>query len=296
MNYSMIAYIIGWLLNIEAAFMILPCITGLIYRESSVKAFLITMGVCLLIGLPLTRKKPENKTFFTRDGFITVALCWIIMSIMGGLPFLFSGVITNPVDALFETVSGFTTTGASILTEVETVPKSILFWRSFTHWIGGMGVIVFLLTLLPMSGGSHMSLMKAESPGPSVSRLVPKVKSTAKILYLIYLGMSIVELILLLAGGMPLFDSLTTMFGTAGTGGFGIKNDSMAGYSTYLQVVVTVFMILFGVNFNVYFLILMKKPLQALKSTELRAYLGIIGAAILIIACGRNVPGRFWLC
>ncbi|OUO81177.1 potassium transporter KefA [Blautia sp. An249] len=284
MNYSMIAYIIGWLLNIEAAFMILPCITGLIYRESSVKAFLITMGVCLLIGLPLTRKKPENKTFFTRDGFITVALCWIIMSIMGGLPFLFSGVITNPVDALFETVSGFTTTGASILTEVETVPKSILFWRSFTHWIGGMGVIVFLLTLLPMSGGSHMSLMKAESPGPSVSRLVPKVKSTAKILYLIYLGMSIVELILLLAGGMPLFDSLTTMFGTAGTGGFGIKNDSMAGYSTYLQVVVTVFMILFGVNFNVYFLILMKKPLQALKSTELRAYLGIIGAAILIIA------------
>lgn len=149
MNYSMIAYIIGWLLNIEAAFMILPCITGLIYRESSVKAFLITMGVCLLIGLPLTRKKPENKTFFTRDGFITVALCWIIMSIMGGLPFLFSGVITNPVDALFETVSGFTTTGASILTEVETVPKSILFWRSFTHWIGGMGLSSFSLPYFP---------------------------------------------------------------------------------------------------------------------------------------------------
>ncbi len=283
MNYSIIRYIIGWVLTLEAALMVPSCITALIYQESEILSFLMTMVLCLLIGIPLIRKKPEKKIIYVKEGFVTVALCWIVLSIMGALPFLFSGAIKNPVDALFETVSGFTTTGASILKEVEGLPYSILFWRSFTHWIGGMGVLVFLLSFLPMVGGSYMNLMKAESPGPSVSRLVPKVKSTAKILYEIYIGMTILEIILLLAGGMPLFDALTTAFGTAGTGGFGIKNDSIASYSVYIQVVVTIFMILFGINFNVYYLILMRKMKQAAKNEEVRWYLLIIAGAIALI-------------
>ena len=283
MNYSMIAYITGWVLKVEAAFLILPCIVALIYREEDVRAFLLSILICGGTGLILTRKRPRSTMFNIKEGYVTVALCWIVMSIMGALPFLFSGTITNPVDALFETVSGFTTTGASILTDVEVVSKCVLFWRSFTHWIGGMGVLVFLLTVLPMVGGSHMNLMKAESPGPSVSRLVPKVRSTAKILYEIYIAMTILQVILLLIGRMPLFDALTITFGTAGTGGFAILNDSLASYSTYIQVVVTIFMILFGVNFNVYFLILAKHVIQALKIEELWGYLGVIAAAILII-------------
>lgn len=283
MNYSIIFYIIGWILNFEAVFMALPCIVAVIYREPAGWTFVITMVICLVIGIPLVIKKPKNQIFYTAEGFVTTALCWIVLSVMGALPFLFSGTIPNPVDAIFETVSGFTTTGASILKEVEPLPYSILFWRSFTHWIGGMGVLVFILTLLPLTGGYHMNLMKAESPGPSVSRLVPKVQSTAKILYGIYIGMTVLEIVLLLVGGMPLFDALTTSFGTAGTGGFGIKNDSIASYSAYLQNVVTIFMILFGVNFNIYFLIISGKAIQGLKSEELRYYLGIIGATILII-------------
>ena len=228
---------------------------------------------------------------YTKEGYVAVALGWIVMSILGAVPFLLTGAITNPVDALFETVSGFTTTGASILTDVEVLPKCLLFWRSFTHWIGGMGVLVFLLMILPAVGGSHMNLMKAESPGPSVGKLVPKVKSTAKILYGIYIFLSILQVVLLLLGKMPLFDALTTTFGTAGTGGFGIHNSSIAGYSTYIQVVVTIFMILFGVNFNVYFLLLGKKVAQAFKCEELRWYLGIITAAVLCI--GWNIRGMF---
>ncbi|MEG0988500.1 MAG: TrkH family potassium uptake protein [Clostridium sp.] len=283
MNYSIIFYIMGWILNFEAAFMVLPCIVAIIYGESAGWSFVITMAICLVIGVPLVIKKPKNKVFYTAEGFVTTALSWIILSIMGAIPFLLCGAITNPVDAIFETVSGFTTTGASILKDVEILPRSILFWRSFTHWIGGMGVLVFILTLLPLAGGYHMNLMRAESPGPSVSRLVPKVQSTAKILYGIYIGLTLLEILLLLLGKMPLFDSLTISFGTAGTGGFAIKNDSMAGYSPYLQNVATVFMILFGINFNIYFLILSGKFLQALKSEELKFYLGIIGTAILVI-------------
>ncbi|RGY95866.1 TrkH family potassium uptake protein [Clostridium sp. AM58-1XD] len=283
MNYAMIAYITGWVLNIEAAFMVLPCFVALIYGEKDISAFLITILLCLIPGILLVRKKPAKRIFYVREGYVTVALCWIVMSIMGGLPFLFSQAIVNPIDALFETVSGFTTTGASILKDVEALPKCVLFWRSFTHWIGGMGVLVFLLSVLPAVGGYHMNLMKAESPGPAVSRLVPKVQSTAKILYGIYIAMTILQILLLLAGRMPLFDAVTTTFGTAGTGGFGIKNDSMAGYSTYIQVVVTIFMILFGINFNVYFLILARKFSQAWKAEEVRWYLGIIAAAILVI-------------
>lgn len=285
MNYSIIIYLIGMILKIEAAFMVLPAVTALIYQEPSGAAFLITMVICLTIGIPLNWKKPVKKAFYTKEGFVTVALSWIILSIMGAIPFFISRCIPNPVDALFETVSGFTTTGASILSDVEALPHCMLIWRSFTHWIGGMGVLVFILSLLPLTGGYHMNLMKAESPGPSVSKLAPKVQSTAKILYSIYLVMTVIQILLLLAGGMPLFDTICTAFGTAGTGGFGIKNDSMASYSPYLQNITTIFMILFGVNFNAYFFIMTRKFAQAFKIEEVRYYFGIIGVSILIISC-----------
>ena len=285
MNYSIIIYIIGYILEIEAAFMALPLVTSIIYRETSGYAFLITIILCLALGIPMTYKKSSKKAFYTKEGFVTVALSWIVLSIMGAVPFVISGSIPHPVDALFETVSGFTTTGASILTDVEALPHCILIWRSFTHWIGGMGVLVFILSLLPLTGGYHMNLMKAESPGPSVSKLAPKVQSTAKILYTIYIAMTLIQIVFLLIGKMPLFDTLCAAFGTAGTGGFGIKADSMASYSTYLQVVITVFMILFGVNFNVYFFILTKKFAQAFKMEEVRYYFAIIAIAVLIITC-----------
>ena len=218
-----------------------------------------------------------------REGFATTALSWIVISIMGAVPFVLTGCIPDPIDALFETVSGFTTTGASILPAVEGLPRGILLWRSFTHWIGGMGVLVFLLTLLPLTGGSHVNLMKAESPGPQVDKLVPKVQSTAKLLYGIYLALTLAQLVFLMAGGMPLFDSLLTAFGTAGTGGFGFKNDSFAQFSPYIQWVVTIFMILFGVNFNFYFLLLLRRFRRAVSSEEVRAYLGVILVSIGII-------------
>jgi len=283
MNYSIIFYIMGWILNCEAAFMLLPCAVAVIYGEAAGWSYVIAMAVCLMIGVPLVIRKPKNQIFYTAEGFVTVSLSWVILSLMGAMPFVLSGDIVNPVDAVFETVSGFTTTGASILSDVEALPYCHLFWRSFTHWIGGMGVLVFILSLLPLTGGSHMNLMKAESPGPSVSRLVPKVQTTAKLLYSIYLGMTILECVILLVGGMPLFDAITITFGTAGTGGFAIKNSSLGGYSPFLQNVVTVFMILFGVNFNVYFLFLIGKFKQGFKNEELRYYLLIIAAAIGII-------------
>ena len=296
MNYSIISYIIGWILKIEAIFMLLPCMTALIYQEKAGFAFLITMVVCLTISIPLTPKKPEKKAFYTKEGYVTVALSWIILSIAGAVPFVISGCISNPIDALFETVSGFTTTGASILSDVEALPHCMLMWRSFTHWLGGMGVLVFILTLLPLTGGYHMNLMKAESPGPSVSKLVPKVQSTAKILYSIYLGLTILQIILLLLGRMPMFDTLCIAFGTAGTGGFGVLNSSIADYSTYCQIVITVFMILFGVNFNVYFLLLTGKFVQAIKTEEVRYYFGIIAAAVVAITINiTHLFGNVWV-
>ena len=291
MNYSMIFFILGWIFNFVAAFMVLPGITAIIYQEKNGLAFLITMIICLAIGLPLTRKKPQNKVFHAKEGAVTVALSWIVLSMAGAFPFVISGSIPNPIDAMFETVSGFTTTGASILSDVEALSHCMLLWRSFTHWIGGMGVLVFILCLLPLTGGYHMNLMKAESPGPSVSKLVPKVQSTAKILYTIYLMLTVLQMIFLLIGKMPLFDTVCITFGTAGTGGFGVRNDSIAGYSTYNQIVITVFMILFGVNFNAYYLLLTKKVVQAAKSEEVRCYFGIIAVAIIAIAI--NTRGMF---
>ena len=292
MNYAMIRYIIGWILNFEAAFMSPSFVVGLIYREKSAWAIFATMLLCLVIGVPMVLlKRPKQAVFYAKDGFVSVGLSWVVLSVMGALPFVISGSIPHPVDALFETVSGFTTTGSRILSDVEALPKCMLFWRSFTHWVGGMGVLVFMLTILPMSGGYHMNLMRAESPGPSVERFVPTVKSTAKILYGIYICLSLLELLLLLVGKMPMFDALTLTFGTAGTGCFGIKNDSIGSYTTYQQTVITIFMILFGVNFNVYFLFLLKKIRQGLKNEELRAYLGIILGAILLITV--NIAGKF---
>lgn len=283
MNLSMVRYLIGWILGCEGILLILPLGTALLYGENPLP-FFMTMAACLLFGLLLICRPPRNRVFYLKEGFMTTALSWVMISIFGALPLLFSGVVTNPVDALFETVSGFTTTGASILPQVENLPKGILFWRSFTHWIGGMGVLVFLLILPPLSGGgSAVNLMKAESPGPRVEKLMPTVRSTAKILYGIYLSLTVLEILFLLVGGMPVFDALTTSFGTAGTGGFGIKNDSMAGYSPYLQTVVAVFMVLFGVNFSFYFLLLMRKFRRALFFEEVRIYMIIILISIIII-------------
>ncbi len=284
MNISMIFHILGKVLLCQSGLLVLPLGVSLFYHEyQTLPAFIISIMICLVLGGILTLKKPKSQVFYLKESFVITALTWIIISITGALPFIISGVIPNPVSALFETVSGFTTTGASILPEVESLPKGILFWRSFTHWIGGMGVLVFILMLLPLKGGSHMNLMRAESPGPQVEKFVPKLQLTAKILYGIYFFLTLLQIILLLLGGMPVFDAVTTAFGTAGTGGFGIKNNSMGSYSSYLQIVVTVFMILFGINFNFYFLILQKKFSKALIMEEVRWYLIIILTAIAII-------------
>ncbi|WP_349948182.1 TrkH family potassium uptake protein [Lacrimispora sp. BS-2] len=292
MNKKVIIYMMGWILNIEAAFMLLPCITALIYKETCGYWFLAVMAVCGGIGFIFTRKKPENMVFFAKEGFVTVALSWIVLSFFGAMPFYLSGEIPRFEDAMFEVISGFTTTGSSVLPDVESLSQCMIIWRSFTHWIGGMGVLVFILSILPLAGGYNMYIMKAESPGPSVGKLVPKVRTTAKILYTIYLFMTVLQVILLLIGGMSLFDSLAISFGTAGTGGFGIKNSSMAFYdSYYLQGVVTVFMILFGINFNVYHLLLTRHPKEAFRCEEARAYLGIIAVSVLFITL--NIRGSF---
>lgn len=284
MNTSIIRYIVGYILKIEALFMLLPCLVAVIYQEQEGFYYLLIAILCGLFGILMTIRKPRNHVFYLKEGCVATSLSWIALSLFGCIPFVLTREIPSFTNALFETISGFTTTGASILSDVEALSHCSLFWRSFTHWIGGMGVLVFLLTIIPLSGGSHINLMRAESPGPSVGKLVPKVRSTARILYLIYLSLTLLEILLLLAGKMSLFDSLTTSFGTAGTGGFGIKNDSLAGYSTYLQWVVTIFMILFGVNFNAFYLILFRKFKKALHMEEVKYYFLIILAAIAIIA------------
>ncbi len=284
MNLRMIRYIVGSVIQIEAAFLLLPALTALIYQESCIWVFLGVALFCLLGGHLLKGKRPENTAIFSSEGYISVALCWIMLSICGALPFYFSGYFPNPVDALFEIVSGFTTTGATILSDVEILPRSILMWRSFSHWIGGMGVLVFMLAILPMAGASSMYLMRAESPGPSVGKLVPKVRSTAKILYIIYFFMTVAEMVFLVFAGCPLFDSVNLSFATAGTGGFGVLNSSAGDYNAAIQVILTVFMILFGVNFNVYFLIYSGNTREALQCEEARTYFGIIGISTLLIA------------
>nr|WP_294573045.1 TrkH family potassium uptake protein [uncultured Romboutsia sp.] len=291
MNFGFITYIIGWILNFQGIFLLVPCIVAMIYNEKSGIAFLLSSFISFAIGALFVRKKPKNSSFYAKEGFISVALGWIVLSVSGALPFLISGEIPDIFNALFESISGYTTTGATILSDVESLSKCMLFWRSFTHWVGGMGVLVFVLCILPLADGNNMHLMRAESPGPSVGKLVPKVRSTATILYGIYTALTVIECILLLFGKMSLFDAITTSMATAGTGGFGIKNDSMASYSMYIQNVVAIFMFIFGVNFNIYFLLLVRKPKEVLQSEELRTYLAIVLISTLII--GFNISSSF---
>ncbi len=284
MNYFMILYLLGLVCIIQACSMLLPVAVGLFYGENEWKAYAVVAAVSFVIGLALAIRKPKRNVFYAKEGFVTVALSWIVLSLSGAVPFVLTKEIPSYVDAVFEAASGFTTTGASILTNVEALSQTSLFWRSFTHWIGGMGVLVFLLAVVPLTGGHTMQLMRAESPGPSVGKFVPKVRQTAFILYSIYFAMTILEIVLLLAGGMPWFDSICTAFGTAGTGGFAIKNASLGFYhSFYLQGVVTVFMILFAVNFTVYYLLLAKKFKQAFKNEELWWFLGIVAVSVFCI-------------
>ena len=292
MNYRMIKYTLGWLLIFEAAFFLVPLITGIAYGERATLAFLWSLLCAGGIGGLLIIKKPKNSRLYSRDGFVIVALSWIFLSIFGALPFMFSGVTKSFVDALFEIVSGFTTTGSSIFATVEDLPKSILIWRSFSNWIGGMGVLVFIMAFLPLGGAHNMNIMKAESPGPSVSKLVPRVRTTALILYVIYFVMTLVMFIILICGKTKVFDALCISFSTAGTGGFGTKNDSFASFSSFVQIVTTVFMLLFSINFGSYYLAMKGKLKDALNS-EVRAFLGIVAIAIAILTFDNIASGVF---
>lgn len=284
MNRRMIIYILGKMLGVEGAVMLLPACVSLIYREKSGCAFLIVGAILGLICLIFGRKKPKCTRIYGKESFAIVALAWILWSLFGALPFVISGSIPDYIDAFFETVSGFTTTGSTILQDIEALPKGINFWRCLTHWIGGMGVLVFVLMITSLEDDNSMPLMRAEMPGPEADKLVPKARNTATLLYGMYFVLTAVEVILLMFGGMNLYDALVHSFSTAGTGGFSNRNMSVAFYdSAYIDGVITVFMILFGVNFNLYFLLLMKDWKSVLKNEELRAYLGIITGAVAVI-------------
>ncbi|MBQ6163515.1 MAG: TrkH family potassium uptake protein [Clostridia bacterium] len=283
MNFSVILYVVGAVLRVEGALLLLPGFVGLIYRERAAWAFFAVAAVSFLTGAALCFRRKKRGQLFAKEGFVAVALSWLMISLFGCAPFVINRDIPNFVNAFFETVSGFTTTGSSILRDIEALSHASLFWRSFTHWIGGMGVLVFLLMMLPAVGGSGLYLMKAESPGPQVGKTVPKLRQNAFVLYLIYTAMTVAEILILLCGKMPLFDAVTAAFGTAGTGGFAVKNTSIASYSPFCQYTITVFMILFGMNFNAYYFILMRRVRQAARIEELRWYLGIIAVSVLAI-------------
>lgn len=284
MNYRMVGYLLGVILLIEAALMSLPLAVSLIFNESPV-SFIITIALILLVALPFVIFKPQNTQIYAKEGFVTVSAGWILMSLLGALPFVISGAIPNYINAFFETVSGFTTTGATILSDIEILPRGILFWRSFTHWIGGMGVLVFMLAILPSSGGQAMHLIRAEVPGPTKGKLVPKMRQSAIILYAIYMALTVIQIIALLICKLPLYDSVVTSFSVAGTGGFSVLNDSIAGYNNpAAEWVITVFMILFGINFNIFFFILIGKIRDVIKNEELRAYLAIYVVVGTIVA------------
>lgn len=284
MNRRMILYIVGTVVKIEAALLVLPLIVSLIYNEACSKDFVISIVIALVAGFALTLiSRPGNKVIYAKEGFVIVSLAWIVLSAIGALPFYISGEIPSYVDAFFETVSGFTTTGASILTDVEAMSKGMLFWRSFTHWVGGMGVLVFVMAIVPKVSDRSIHILRAEAPGPVVGKIVPKMRQTARILYIIYIALTFIEMLLLLAGGMPLYDSIVHAVGTAGTGGFGIKADSLGSYSPYIQWVITAFMFIFGVNFNLYYFALIRKFKSAVKNEELITYLIIVFVSILAI-------------
>lgn len=296
-NYRMIGFVVGRVFLVEAAALLFPLAVGLMYREHQTLSFLIPILLLLGLGLLLSLKTPQDRAIYARDGLAAVAFSWIFLSAFGALPFFLSGAIPDYIDCFFEAVSGFTTTGASILTDVEAMSKGLLFWRSFTHWLGGMGVLVFVMTILPTANDGHsMHLMRAEVPGPVVGKLVSKMKTSAKILYGIYAVMTLLEIGLLLAGGMSFYDACINSFGSAGTGGFSHYALSIGHYNNlYFEIVIGVFMLLFGVNFNLYYFLLVGKVREVLRSEELRVYLGIVGASVLMIAA--NIAshfGSFW--
>lgn len=295
MNYSIIRYMLGYVVFLIGLCLLLPSIVAGIYQEQIGLTYLACAAFCIFVGRLLSHKKPKNSSFFAKEGFIVVSLGWILISLVGALPFYISGEFDTYTDALFEIISGFTTTGSTVAPNVEILSHSTLFWRSFSHWIGGMGVLVFLLAFLPMTGGQSLYFMKAESPGPSVGKQVPRMKKTARYLYLIYFFLTILEFILLLFGGMNVFDSLCTAFATAGTGGFGNYANSLGDFNDYIQIVVTVFMMLFGVNFNFYFLILLKNVKDAFRIQEVKWYFGIYFAAVLAIAINLTTIGGNFL-
>ena len=290
MNRKMVYYLIGRILLLESGLLLLPLAVSLYYWDDGRVPFLITIALCLGLGLLLSRLfRTDNQVFFAKEGFFVTALAWLSVSALGALPFVLSGEIPSYVDAFFETVSGFTTTGASILRDVEAMSRSLLFWRSFTHWIGGMGVLVLMVAVMPNLSGRTIHVLRAEMPGPTMGKLSPKLRDTAKILYLLYIALTLVEFFLLLAGGMPGFDSAIHTFGTAGTGGFGMLSDSLGSYSPYLQWIIAIFMMLFGVNFNLYFLLVMRRFRSALRSEELWTYLIMVAAATGLI-CWNILP------
>ncbi len=297
MNYISILNILGWIFGVEGVLMLLPALVALFYGESQGWYFVLCAAICGVLSFALTRIKKRSDRFYAREGNVAVALSWVFMSLLGALPFTLSGEIPSYVDALFEIVSGFTTTGASILEDVERLSRCMLFWRSLSHWIGGMGVLVFVMTLMPMSnGGSSFALMQAESTGPTVSKLVPHLKATARSLYLIYLGLTVLEILFLLAGGMTFYEASCYTFGTVGTGGFGLLSSSIASYSTYIQVVITVFMVLSGINFQFFFCLILRRFGDAAKLEEVRWYLAIFFGATVAITVGLTVQqGGSWL-
>lgn len=275
---------IGQIIKLEAVLLVLPLAVSIIYRERCALSFLITALASLFVGFAVTLiSKPGNRLIYAKEGFVIVALAWLALSAIGAVPFVLSGEVRSYDDAFFETVSGFTTTGASVLTDIEGMSHGLLFWRSFTHWVGGMGVLVFIMAIIPSVCDRSIHILRAEMPGPVMGKLVPKLKQTAKILYLIYIVMTVLEMILLLCGGMSLFDSALHSFATAGTGGFGIKGDSIASYSPYLQWVIAAFMFLFGINFNIYYLLLVRRFRSVLKSTETWCYIAICLISVSII-------------
>ena len=293
MNYRMISKSVGNLLLVEAGCMLPSLLVALIYPEADALAFILAIAVTAAAGLSLSRVKAAAPGLYARDGFAIVALGWVLLSVFGALPFLFSGAIPAPENALFESISGFTTTGATILKDIESLPRGILFWRAFTHWMGGMGVLVMMIAVLPSVKANSIHILKAESPGPSPGKLVPKISQTAKILYTIYIALTAIEAILLLAGGMPLYDALLHAVSTAGTGGFSNRNAGVAAYgSHYIEIVITVFMFLFGVNFTLYYTALKGGIKSALKDEELRFYFFIVAAATVMIAF--NIYGRIY--
>ncbi len=288
MNTKLVLKLNGYILLFDAVAMLLPVMVALYYQESAGFAFAPAIVLALALGVPLFLLKPKSRELYAREALVTVSVAWIVMSLIGGLPFYLSREIPSLIDCFFETASGFTTTGATILTDVEVLSRCMLFWRSFTHWIGGMGVLVFVMAITTLAGGNNMQLLRAESAGPKVEKIMPKANNNSKLLYGMYIGLTFLQVVFLLFGDMPFFDAITTAFGTAGTGGFGIKNTSLAGYSTYIQAVVTVFMLLFSINFNMYFYVVAKRFSAVWKDEELRVFAAIVCVSVLLIVLNNH--------